>query len=80
MYVIFNKYIVIMESRKQRFNRIASKRTNDIIDKIRVLGNCSNRSTYDYNEEEINKIFSAINKELRVSKDRFASKRKKFTL
>jgi hypothetical protein len=69
-----------MESRKQRFNRIASKRTNDIIDKIRILGNCSNRSTYDYSEEEVNKIFLAINKELRISKDRFASKRRKFTL
>jgi hypothetical protein len=69
-----------MESRKERFNRIATKRTNDIIDKIRVLGNCSNRSTYDYTEDEINKIFSAINKELRISKDRFTSKRKKFIL
>jgi len=69
-----------MESRKERFNRIATKRTNDIIDKIRILGNCSNRSTYNYNEDEINKIFSAINKELRISKDRFTSKRKKFTL
>jgi hypothetical protein len=59
------------EERKQRFKRIASKRTNDIIRKIRILGNCSNRSSYDYSEEEINKIFSAINKEIKSANARF---------
>jgi hypothetical protein len=59
------------EERKQRFKRIASKRTNDIIRKIRILGNCSNRSSYDYTEEEVNKIFSAINKEIKSANARF---------
>ncbi len=70
-----------MENRKERFNRIASKRTNDIIEKIRVLGNCSNKSTYEYTKEDVEKIFSAINKELRDSKAKFTNKNKnKFTL
>jgi hypothetical protein len=59
------------EDRTQRFKRIASKRTNDIIRKIRILGNCSNRSAYDYTEEEVNKIFNAINKEIKTANARF---------
>jgi ABC-type Fe3+-hydroxamate transport system substrate-binding protein len=69
-----------MESRKNRFNRLASSRTNDIIEKIRILGNCSNKSTYEYTEEEIRKIFRAIDKELKSTKAKFKSNKKKFTL
>ena len=60
------------ESRSQRFKRIATKRTNDIIRKIRILGNCSNRSAYDYSEEDVNKIFNAINKEIKAANSRFS--------
>jgi hypothetical protein len=64
--------IVLDETRSQRFKRIATKRTNDIIRRIRLLGNCSNRSAYDYNEEQINKIFAAMEKEIREAKSRFS--------
>ena len=69
-----------METRKDRFRRIATKRTNDIIDKIRILGNCSNKSTYEYTEEDIKKIFHTIDRELKNTKAKFSPKRKKFTL
>ena len=69
-----------METRKDRFNRLASKRTNDLINKIRILGNCSNKSSYEYTEDDINKIFRAIEKELKLTKSKFSSTRKKFTL
>ena len=59
------------ETRKNRFRRIASKRTNDILKKLHLLGNCSNRSSYDYTEQEVNKIFSAIEKEMKQAKSRF---------
>jgi len=59
------------ENRRQRFKRLAEKRTNAIIKKIRLLGNCSNRSSYDYNEQEINKIFSALEREVKAAKARF---------
>ena len=69
-----------MESRKDRFTRLASRRTNDIIERIRILGNCSNKSTYEYTEEEVNKIFRAIDREIKASKGKFSSSKKKFTL
>ena len=45
------------ETRNERFKRIAAKRTNDILEKIENTGNCSNKSSYEYTEEEVNKIF-----------------------
>lgn len=59
------------ETRHERFKRIAAKRTNDILEKIRILGNCSNKSSYEYTEEEINKIFTEIDKQLKLTKAKF---------
>lgn len=69
------------ETRRERFKRIASKRTNEILDKIRILGNCSNKSSYEYAEEEINKIFSEIDKQLKLTKGKFLTgRRERFKL
>jgi len=69
------------ESRSERFKRIAAKRTNDILEKIRILGNCSNKSSYEYTEEEINKIFTEIDKQLKLTKAKFlGGKRERFRL
>ncbi|MDH4203732.1 MAG: hypothetical protein OEV87_12695 [Phycisphaerae bacterium] len=65
------------ETRESRFKRIAAKRTNDIIHKLRLLGNCSNRSSYDYDEQQISKIFSTIERELKEAKARFTYGRNK---
>ena len=69
-----------MESKNEKFKRIATKRTNDIIDRIRVLGNCSNKSAYEYTEEDVSKVFRAIETELKTQKMKFTPKKKKFTL
>jgi len=69
------------ETRHERFRRVASKRTNEILEKIRILGNCSNKSSYEYTEEEVNKIFSEIDKKLKLTKAKFlAGKRGRFKL
>jgi len=69
------------ETRNERFKRIATKRTNEILEKIRILGNCSNRSSYEYTEEEVNKIFSEVERLLRLTKAKFlAEKRERFRL
>lgn len=61
------------ETRSSRFKRVASKRVNEILEKIRILGNCSNKSSYEFTEEEINKIFSEIDKYLKLTKAKFLS-------
>jgi len=69
------------ETREERFRRVASRRTNEILSRIRILGNCSNKSAYSYTEEDIQRIFSAIEKKLRISKAKFHNTKKdKFQL
>ncbi len=69
------------ETAEIRFKRIATVRTNAVLDKLRILGNLSNRQMYSYSEEDINKIFSAINKQIKEVKAKFNSqKEKKFKL
>jgi len=72
---------ISQETRHERFKRIAAKRTNEILEKIRILGNCSNKSSYEYTEEEVSKIFSEIEKQLKLTKAKFlAGKRERFKL
>lgn len=54
------------QEKAERFKRVAENRTNKIIDQIRLLGNCSNRSNYEYTEEDVKKIFAAIEVELHI--------------
>lgn len=68
--------------RRDNFKRLAVTRTNEVLKRLRVLGNCSNRSHYDYTEEEVNKIFLEIEKKVRETRSKFtySNKDKKFTL
>ena len=69
------------ETPEERFKRVAEARTNAILNKIRILGNCSNKQIYSYSEEDIEKIFSAINRQLREVRAKFNShKQEKFKL
>ena len=69
-----------MENKSEKFKRIATKRTVDIIEKIRILGNTSNKSSYSYTEDEVNKIFRTIETELKEQKAKFTKSKKKFSL
>lgn len=62
------------ESKRDKFIRIAEARTNKIIDMIHLLGNCSNRSTYEYTQKDIDKIFNTLDNELKEAKKRFNKK------
>lgn len=71
------------ETKYDKFERIAESRTNKIVDMIRLLGNCSNKVTYEYSKKDVDKIFIFIDKELKICKSRFEEvqeKEKKFKL
>jgi bifunctional pyridoxal-dependent enzyme with beta-cystathionase and maltose regulon repressor activities len=69
------------ESPHDRFVRLATKRTNTVLEKLRVLGNCANRAAYEYSDDEVEKMFGAISDELRVIKAKFQKHRsREFTL
>lgn len=69
-----------LSPKRERFRRLAAQRTNAVLDKLRVLGNCANPYQYSYNEEEISKMFSAIETELKRVRALFTGqKRQRFT-
>ena len=69
------------EQKTERFKRLATRRTNIVLKRLKVLGNCSNRSAYFYTEEDVNKIFSEIERKIREIKAKFHfSKNKEFKL
>lgn len=71
------------ETKRERFVRIAEARTNRIIDNLRLLGNCSSKSNYEYTDEDIKKIFGAIEREVKATKNRYLgveAKPERFTL
>jgi hypothetical protein len=59
------------ETKRDKFVRLAEARTNKIIDMLQLLGNCSNTSAYDYTQQDIDKIFGAIENEVREAKKKF---------
>lgn len=59
------------EAKREAFQRLATKRTNEVLKRLRILGHCANPQLYNYNEGEVKKIFKAIDKELKVIKIKF---------
>lgn len=58
-------------SKRERFERLAVYRTNEILRRLKILGNCSNRSAYEYMEADINKIFSEIDRQTKSVRAKF---------
>ena len=63
--------------KQQNFKRIAENRINKIVDLISKLHNLSNSSFYEYTDEQIDKMFDIIQKELDRQKQQFKNKPKK---
>lgn len=73
--------MVSQNKKRERFKKLAPYRTNEVLKRLKVLGNCANRSAYDYSEEEISRIFNAIDKKLKDIKAKFHfPKEKEFKL
>lgn len=72
------------ETKRERFVRLAEARTNKILKMMRLLANCSSKANYEYTEEDVSKIFGALERELKSTKSCFLesenSKEEVFTL
>ena len=52
------------EAKREKFLRLASKRTQIVLDKIRILNNCAHRGQYDWLKEDATRMLNAIKEEL----------------
>jgi len=59
------------ETKEERFKRIAEKRVQNIIHAIRNLSGLSNKKVYEWETEQLEKIWKAIDKEVENCKDSF---------
>lgn len=69
------------ESKREAFRRLVVPRTNAVLDRLRILSHCANRQLYEYDNEDVNKVFRAIEAELRDVRAKFKNTRQsRFTL
>ena len=60
-----------MRDKRKKFIELAEKRVNRLLKEIRLVGNLSNRSNYTFDDDEVKKIFVAIENEVKVARRRF---------
>lgn len=53
-----------MNEKEEKFQKFAEHRTTQAIKYIRLLGNLSNKRAYSYSKPQVDKIISALNKEV----------------
>jgi hypothetical protein len=71
------------ETKRDRFVRLATQRTQVALNKLRILGNCANKDGYEYSDAEADKIIRAIEEEVKALKRKFRtgnSEKKGFSL
>ena len=61
-----------MNIKRQRFEKVVENRVNKIIHYLELLSNCFNTYNYEYNKDDVEKIFRAITKKVNYSKSLFA--------
>lgn len=62
---------VVGETPEERFRRLATARTNEVLNRLKILGNCANRQLYAYTEKDVEKIFSVIDRRLKEVRAKF---------
>jgi hypothetical protein len=63
-----------MSAKRDNFIRLAESRVTRAIEAMRVIGNLSNRSNYEYDEEDVKKIINTLQTELTALKAQFRTK------
>lgn len=57
--------------KRARFKKVASARVTKVINYLNLLHNCSNRNNYEYDQEDVEFMFSEIQKAFKESKNAF---------
>ncbi|MDB4078256.1 hypothetical protein N9509_02430 [Amylibacter sp.] len=68
-----------MRDREKKFLELAETRVNKVLEGMRLIGNLSNKRNYDYTDDQIKKIFLALDDQLKDLKNKFKSENKSNT-
>jgi len=64
-------------TRRLRFENVAAKRTQKILNYLDSLSKCANRTNYEYNEEDVKKMFKAIKDQVNNCEGQYNNELKK---
>ncbi len=70
----YNPELYSESAKMNRFKRVAERRTNKILDDLRLLGNTANKQLYLYSDANIDKIFMTIENKVAEIRGRFKKK------
>ena len=59
------------KTREERFKKVASRRVQEILKKMRLLRNCANKRNYTYTDEQARKVINAVESEWKDVKSEF---------
>ena len=62
-----------MAQSRKKFVELAENRVSRVIKDLRLIGNLSNKSNYEYSDEDVEKIISTLRNEVDKTKKRFES-------
>ena len=60
-----------MSKKNEKFRDLATKRVNRVVHDLELVGNLSNRSAYEYSDQEVRLILRAIDDSVAELKRRF---------
>jgi hypothetical protein len=59
------------ETKEERFKRVAQKRVQNVLDSVRRLSQCANKRMYTWNEDQLIKIWAAVDEAVAQCKSGF---------
>ncbi len=62
---------MVKETKEERFKRVAEKRVQNIVTSLRSLSQMANRRVYHWNNDQLNTIWIAVEKEIENCKKNF---------
>ena len=63
---------VVGETKGEKFKRLSAQRIQKAAKYIQALGNLSNKNSYDYTAEDVEKVFGYLQKQLDDAKAKFS--------
>ncbi len=64
------------EVKHKRFIKVVEKRMEVLINDFEKLGNCASKVSYDYTPAEVDKIFTELESQMTILKERFDGRRR----
>ena len=61
------------DPKAEKFKALVNKRVNDVCKKLVNIGKLSNKSSYHYTEEEVEKVFAVLQEQLDFAKAKFSA-------